>query len=1152
MKKLLSLILTLCLIFTTISSIAVVSAQDVTITQTFNVEQGTTYTLPSGGRVDISNPGYQIVQDTDGKWYRVNVGTYGVILYDDMDAHSTVMNADGLSGKTTTGDVNNLSNLYISHPKVGSDGNAYTQRFENLSDNSVLSLGKWTDWVKWQLTDTAKPIGAFRVSYDMKVDRYNLSTVTRGALTFRNAFTDGAAKSHSIFYLRLYMTTDKQTLDGDKMKIRPYGANSSGGGDIAISPSYEITTDNKGENILTTDWINVLFDVQSNGKFKIYINGTDVTTGTSQESTYTLGENFKLASVDFYNNGKGQDTKFLVDNVKITTNSIVYPSSINQTTLTDSVYSGIKNGKVSVPVTMSDNTTQSFTANYTLTDAQSSTEGTYDVEATIPGFSEKVTVAVTVKKSDVVNKTINTYKNAMVTFPTTLDTQTVVWKNFNGESVATADTGVIGRKYYAGTIADGRTVTYTVNIGEYNLKLEDKMSTHTNTTNEDGLNTINPGAWDGFTLEMYNVPDQDAAKHSAIVGSESNGNTYLQVTDMTPANNTNWLVKDAFNGDYKVTYDVKIENATTTASYFPYRFMVLDTKGKMIGSAALYVSGNRLYMRGNKYNGSLTSYDVTSLADWSVTDGVGNSKWCTVEILVRTVEQTFDIIFEGTTTHSGLPFLANEQYGAGTTDGTLGSVSFDRRQDASTSATAMIDNVEIHTYNCFTDELAEAIDVITPVGKSTVEIPLVLSNGGVKNFTMMLPCDVSKIARFGNVDATIVGFDGNVKANVKVANYQINGVNLKSGSEFATAPVAGGAVESVNIKKLTDAAAQTAIFVLYSQNDDIKAIKTVDISSLKKDEESVIAVNMALPENTTKGDYIRVYVWDSKAKLQPLDLITDLTFDYDAAPDVYVAAASMYQTYSKTANPSQWPKMGIGQALSDYVSDDVSVINLAKSGAATHTFINDGLWNRILANVKTGDYVIVAFGGNDQVKCTDETHSDGCAFKTNTRYFIESLRAKGANPIISTPAARRVEGINGVPAFDRTSHKHLTTAKQIADELDVPFIDLTTLTMNYLQSLDNEETESVNEASEESKKLYMVDLINNMSSYEEDALWATSRYNPNGSVKDTNYTTDNSHFTHYGAKIYAKILASELAKLNNNLSKFIVNTDANITYPALD
>lgn len=744
--------------------------------------------------------------------------------------------------------------------------------------------------------------------------------------------------------------------------------------------------------------------------------------------------------------------------------------------------------------------------------------------------------------------------------PATLDEMSVTWKNYSGNTVTTADTTALGRKIYTGTLPDGRTVTYTVNIGEYNLKLEDKLSTHSNTTNSDGVATVAPGTGDGFTLHMNcNTTD----KNSATVGEDVTSNKYLQVTNITPADNAKWLVKDAFNGDYKVTYDIKIENAEYTKAYFPYRFMVLDTKGKMIGSAALYVSSDKkLYMRGNKYNGSLTSYDVTKLADWNVANNVGNSKWCTVEILVHTEEQTFDIVFEGTKTHTE-PFLANTAYGAGTTDGTLGGCSFDRRQaievkdkegnvTATANSTAMIDNVEIHTYNCFTDELTEAIDVVTPVGKSTVEIPLVLSNGGIRNFTMNFPCNVSKIARFDNVDAEIVGFDGTVKANVKVANYQINGVNLKSGSEFATAPVAGGEVESVNIMKLTDAAAQTAIFALYSQNDEIKAIKTADISSLKKNEESVVKVNMALPENTTAGDYVRVYVWDSKTNLAPLDMITDLTFDYDAAPDVYVAAASMYQTYSKTANPSQWPKMGIGQALPYYMSEDVSVINLAKSGAATHTFISDGLCNRILANVKTGDYVIISFGGNDQVKCTDETHPDGCVFKTNTRYFIESLRAKGANPIISTPAARRLEGINGVPAFDRTTHKHLTTAKEIAAEYDVPFIDLTTATMYYLQSLDNKETESVNEALDESKKLYMVDLIDNMRSYENNALWATSRYNPNGSVKDTNYTTDNSHFTHYGAKIYAKILAEELAKLNNNLSKFIVITDEPITYPALD
>lgn len=101
--------------------------------------------------------------------------------------------------------------------------------------------------------------------------------------------------------------------------------------------------------------------------------------------------------------------KTLVDNIKVTDNILVYPSTISGMGLTDSVYSGIKKGSVSVPVTMSDGTTQNFTANYELTPAQTSTAGTYTVDAEIPGFSEKVNVVVTVKESAATPKSISSY-----------------------------------------------------------------------------------------------------------------------------------------------------------------------------------------------------------------------------------------------------------------------------------------------------------------------------------------------------------------------------------------------------------------------------------------------------------------------------------------------------------------------------------------------------------------------------------------------------------------------------------------------------------------------------------------------------------------------------------------------------------------------
>ena len=62
------------------------------------------------------------------------------------------------------------------------------------------------------------------------------------------------------------------------------------------------------------------------------------------------------------------------------------------------------------------------------------------------------------------------------------------------------------------------------------------------------------------------------------------------------------------------------------------------------------------------------------------------------------------------------------------------------------------------------------------------------------------------------------------------------------------------------------------------------------------------------------------------------------------------------------------PERGWGMMFRNFVDSDYKVINYAQNGRSTKTFIEEGRWNKVMANVKEGDWVsagdIIGLGGS--------------------------------------------------------------------------------------------------------------------------------------------------------------------------------------------
>lgn len=175
------------------------------------------------------------------------------------------------------------------------------------------------------------------------------------------------------------------------------------------------------------------------------------------------------------------------------------------------------------------------------------------------------------------------------------------------------------------------------------------------------------------------------------------------------------------------------------------------------------------------------------------------------------------------------------------------------------------------------------------------------------------------------------------------------------------------------------------------------------------------------------------------------------------------------------------PERGWGQMLSRYFSEEIVIDNHAVNGRSSKSFIDEGRWDKVLAKLKKGDYVFIQFGHNDE-KRDEKRHTDpGTTFDANLKRFVEEARAKGAIPVLFNSIVRRNfgkadadavakavvqddirEGIDpnapqaevntGARLID-THGAYLDSPRNVARELEVPFVDLNRVTHDLVEQM---------------------------------------------------------------------------------------------------
>jgi lysophospholipase L1-like esterase len=156
---------------------------------------------------------------------------------------------------------------------------------------------------------------------------------------------------------------------------------------------------------------------------------------------------------------------------------------------------------------------------------------------------------------------------------------------------------------------------------------------------------------------------------------------------------------------------------------------------------------------------------------------------------------------------------------------------------------------------------------------------------------------------------------------------------------------------------------------------------------------------------------------------------------------------------------TQTDNAGYGRGFCANFTAAVDCVNMAKGGASTKSFREQGLWERSLQTKP--DYMVIQFGHNDMVNPAQPMPRQVPLpdYEANLHRYIEEARAAGIKPILCTPLVRRFFQADG--KVHSNLIEYAAAMKKVAAEMKVPLIDLHEESIAYLDKVGLEESHTL-------------------------------------------------------------------------------------------
>ncbi len=188
--------------------------------------------------------------------------------------------------------------------------------------------------------------------------------------------------------------------------------------------------------------------------------------------------------------------------------------------------------------------------------------------------------------------------------------------------------------------------------------------------------------------------------------------------------------------------------------------------------------------------------------------------------------------------------------------------------------------------------------------------------------------------------------------------------------------------------------------------------------------------------------------WDDKLTLEfnnsrPCVCALEITRD-DKVPTVFLLGDST------VCDQPLEPWNSWGQMLTRFFKPGVAVANHAESGESLRSALGAKRLDKILSAMKSGDYLFIQFGHNDQ-KQRGPGVGAFTTYLADFKHFIEAARAKGGRPVVVTSVHRK--SFNRAGIITNSLGDYPEAARQAAKEEDVPLIDLNAMSKVFYEAL---------------------------------------------------------------------------------------------------
>ncbi|MCA8989213.1 MAG: rhamnogalacturonan acetylesterase, partial [Planctomycetaceae bacterium] len=161
-------------------------------------------------------------------------------------------------------------------------------------------------------------------------------------------------------------------------------------------------------------------------------------------------------------------------------------------------------------------------------------------------------------------------------------------------------------------------------------------------------------------------------------------------------------------------------------------------------------------------------------------------------------------------------------------------------------------------------------------------------------------------------------------------------------------------------------------------------------------------------------------------------------------------------------------RTGWGDRFCKELRPDVQWVNLARGGRSSKSYRSQGWWQKALDEKPT--WILIQFGHNDQPGKGPDLETDPqTSFRENLTRYVNEARDAGAQPVLVTSLTRRrfdsegkidpenLEPLSMPQGYRLTDYARATRA--VAEELNVPVIDLNTLSVQEMNRLGPEAAE---------------------------------------------------------------------------------------------